>query len=393
MSTLICQKNGVVGLLASALGLWLSSAGASEVYSVDHDVRNSQTVFYWQDLTLDLIKKYQLNPLRASRALAAMHLAAWESLGASGSLTECSVVAVDESASRLLDYLFPQETPGAILARGKLRSSPQGRCDTESANATKVANAAIARLQRDGAFPPRRIRAAPRSLGAWVPTPPVFAALPVEPFAGEWKLYSAESPSVFALPAPLAATTDAYFNATKEVVSVVGALTKDQIVAADAWHLDAGSVTPPGVWNLRLRQMLSKAGNNAQTAQLLAVLNLAMYDALVVCWHYKYTYWTERPVTATVRFNLGQFTPRLVTPPFPSYPSGHATVSGAAAEVIGALMPEFRNEALALAKEAAESRLWGGIHFKFDNDAGLELGKSVGDAVLRMMQSNSRRTR
>ncbi|MFX6679327.1 phosphatase PAP2 family protein, partial [Acinetobacter baumannii] len=76
------------------------------------------------------------------------------------------------------------------------------------------------------------------------------------------------------------------------------------------------------------------------------------------------------------------FTPHLVTPVHPSYVSGHATVSGAAAVVLAYNFPDEAARIEHWAQDAAMSRLYGGIHFRFDNDAGLQLGRAVGEQVL-----------
>jgi membrane-associated phospholipid phosphatase len=77
-----------------------------------------------------------------------------------------------------------------------------------------------------------------------------------------------------------------------------------------------------------------------------------------------------------------EFLSHLLTPAFPSYVSGHASVSGAAAIVLAHVFPEKTDWLRAQALEAAESRLLGGIHYRSDNDAGLELGREVGRRVI-----------
>lgn len=115
---------------------------------------------------------------------------------------------------------------------------------------------------------------------------------------------------------------------------------------------------------------------------MLAVLNMAMADATVACWRAKFTYWTQRPVTA-IRDRLApDWLPHLLTPAFPSYVSNHASVSGAAATVLAAYFPDSAEPLRAAAAEAAQSRLWGGIHFRSDNDEGLELGQRIGRLIL-----------
>ena len=73
----------------------------------------------------------------------------------------------------------------------------------------------------------------------------------------------------------------------------------------------------------------------------------------------------------------------IVTPPFPSYVSGHSTTSAAAAESLSAFFPRARRQLRAWAEEAALSRLYGGIHFRSDNEVGLALGKKVGRVAVR----------
>ena len=112
------------------------------------------------------------------------------------------------------------------------------------------------------------------------------------------------------------------------------------------------------------------------------MLNTAQADAFIACWDAKYAYWSLRPVTAIRRSIDPTWLSYIATPPFPSYVSGHSSTSGAASTVLGAFFPE-RAEALdAMAEEATASRLYGGIHYRSDNEAGLELGRRVGDVAL-----------
>ena len=72
-----------------------------------------------------------------------------------------------------------------------------------------------------------------------------------------------------------------------------------------------------------------------------------------------------------------------MTPPFPSYVSGHSSTSGAASTVLAAFFPADATRLRAMAEEAAVSRLYGGIHYRSDNEAGLALGRRVGGVALR----------
>jgi membrane-associated phospholipid phosphatase len=96
-------------------------------------------------------------------------------------------------------------------------------------------------------------------------------------------------------------------------------------------------------------------------------------DAAIVCWNTKYYYYNPRP---------SQMNPAIKTltgvPNFPSYISGHSTFSGAAAEVLSHIVPDKASSYRAMAQEASISRMYGGIHYRSDCQAGLEVGKKIG---------------
>jgi membrane-associated phospholipid phosphatase len=115
---------------------------------------------------------------------------------------------------------------------------------------------------------------------------------------------------------------------------------------------------------------------------MFAALNIAMMDAFIACWHAKYKWWTVRPISVIRDRYDPEFLSHLITPPFPSYVSGHATASGAAEVVLARFFPEKADWLRAQAEEAALSRLFGGIHYRSDNKAGLELGRQVGRRVV-----------
>ena len=75
--------------------------------------------------------------------------------------------------------------------------------------------------------------------------------------------------------------------------------------------------------------------------------------------------------------------PLITTPPFPTYVSGHSTTSGAASEVLARFFPTEASQLRAAGEEAALSRLYGGIHFRADNEAGLELGRKIARTAIR----------
>ena len=155
------------------------------------------------------------------------------------------------------------------------------------------------------------------------------------------------------------------------------------------------STTPPGHWIQIAFQLFAREETPIdRRVDLLARLGVATADAFIGCWATKFEFETVRPVTY-IRANIdADWTPLLVTPPFPEYPSGHSTASAAMAEVMtkffgddfafedashirDGLPPRRFASFRAAAEEAAVSRLYGGIHFRTAIERGLDQGRCV----------------
>jgi hypothetical protein len=95
-------------------------------------------------------------------------------------------------------------------------------------------------------------------------------------------------------------------------------------------------------------------------------------DAFIACHDAKYTYWLIRPSQADPGITLS-----VPLPNFPAYPSNHACITGASMAVLARLFPSDADRLNALADDAALSRVVGGIHYRFDGDVGLALGRRV----------------
>jgi membrane-associated phospholipid phosphatase len=105
----------------------------------------------------------------------------------------------------------------------------------------------------------------------------------------------------------------------------------------------------------------------------MALLNMAIMDAGVVCWDAKTTYFNPRPMQVDPRIKTG-----IGLPNFPAYISGHSTFSGAAATVLAYIIPSKAQQYFDMATEASVSRMYGGIHFRSDCEVGITCGKKVG---------------
>src|SRR4029453_11702446 len=145
----------------------------------------------------------------------------------------------------------------------------------------------------------------------------------------------------------------------------------------------------PGHWNRIAREVGEDQGNTlAENARMLALLDISMADALIASWDAKFAYNYVRPVTAIQNADNDPnpdtagdtaWLPLLTTPGHPSYTSGHSSISAARAHPpAGGKHPPRHFDGFGdAAEEAANSRLYAGIHWSFDNEAGLEAGRGV----------------
>lgn len=209
--------------------------------------------------------------------------------------------------------------------------------------------------------------------GYWVPTPPAFVETPLEPLAGTWKLWVMESADQFRPAPPPAYDSPAWQSQLAAVQQAVADRTFTQAQLAKYWQNTAGAT----LWNGFAGELITRDGLDLpRAARVLALLAVAQADAGVACWDSKFTYWTERPITADPKLDV-----LFPTPPFPSYTSAHAAISNASAVVLSQLFPGDAADLLDLAEEAAASRCWAGIHFPIDDDAGNLLGRNIGYLV------------
>jgi membrane-associated phospholipid phosphatase len=169
------------------------------------------------------------------------------------------------------------------------------------------------------------------------------------------------------------------------VQDAVARRTDEESAAVLRWAGEPGTATPAGFWIEIARDLIVRDGlDSLNAAAALALTSVAMADALICCWDAKYTYWTARPITVDPDLDV-----LIPTPPFPSYTSGHASVSTAAATVLGHIFPNDTSALLAKAAEAATSRLWAGIHFPLDCEMGIVGGGMVGRLVVLRANADS----
>ena len=306
--------------------------------------------------------------------------------------SEHAVVA--GAASAVLAYLYPAQadrfrTLAEDAATSRLWAGTNYRSDVESGLALgrRVGQQIIARGESDGSAGTWS-GSIPQGSSYWVPTPPGFQTAPMEPLAGAWQPWNLTSGSQFR-PGPPPRPGSPQFEADlREVYNLSRPLSIEHQEIASFWEDKLGSFSPPGHWNLIALQLVRSRGLSTPDAALVfATLNTGQADAFIACWDAKFTYWSVRPVTAIRRELDAGWSPYIFTPPFPSYVSGHGTASGAASQILAHFFPDDAAQLRAWAEEAALSRLYGGIHYRTDNEVGLRLGREVGAAALMKIHS------
>jgi hypothetical protein len=174
-------------------------------------------------------------------------------------------------------------------------------------------------------------------------------------------------------PPPPAFGSPDYLAALAEIRAFSDTRTAEQLATARKWVPFSGPI-----FDLIATDLIVKHHRNElDAARILAYANTAAYDAIVACFYTKFHYWFVRP---------SQADPAITTPVglpnHPSYPSAHSCETGAFQEVLGAEFPSERGMLDALAHEASSSRYYAGLHYRFDGEAGLALGRAAGRLAL-----------
>jgi membrane-associated phospholipid phosphatase len=390
----------------------------------DRCLPSANVVLEWNQLALNAIGQTKTNPLLGSRALAITQAAVYDSVNAidrsfapyfahvHASHGASLEAAAAQAAHDTLSALFPGQASifDAALA-ADLVGIPPGQAHQGTDVGHAVAQQILTWRNTDGsnatvAYTPGT------DPGDWQPTPPAFSAAlgPQWPDVTPFAMTDGAQFRPGAPPALDSAEYAAAFNEVKSLGRVDSTTrTADQTQIALFWKDATGTSYAFGHWNTIAQGVSVERGLDlVADARLFAVLNLATADAIISCWDAKYTYNFWRPVTA-IQFagdsdlnpateSDSTWTPLITTPNFPSYTSAHSTVSGASAGVLTALFgPDYHftvgSEGMpgvtrsfasfdAAAAEAGQSRIYGGIHYQFDNQNGLASGHALAQFVV-----------
>lgn len=386
-------------------------------------IKVTDAVLDWNATVLNAVAADRTTPPVAARTLAMVHVAIYDAVNAIDQTYSdyyVDAVAPEEAspeaaaaaaAHRILVDLYPAQT---ATFDTQLELSLAKVADGQSENdgialGEFVADQILVWRSTDGSSDTTSYTPGTES-GDWQPTPPGFlpALLPQWPSVMPFAMTSGDQFQPSGPPDLASAEYAAELNQVKELGSIDSTTrTADQTEIALFWADGAGTFTPPGHWN-QIAQRVALAEDNtlSENARLFALLNIAEADAAIVAWDAKYEYDFWRPFTAIQEADTDgnsntiadpNWTPLLVTPPFPEYVSGHSTFSGAAAAVLTSFFGDnvsFTSSSLGTpgisrsfdsfleaASEAGLSRIYGGIHFASGNEDGLAAGTALGNYV------------
>lgn len=405
-----------IGTLAAGLLLLIPALARADVV---HD---------WNVIMLSTIKAQ--SPFAQARFSAITQLAVFEAVNTCigdyrpylgtlvphrGASAEAAAIA---AAHGVLKTYFPGSTSTLDAARAvSLASIPDGPQKTDGIAVGEAAAAAMVALRaNDGSVPIETFLPASSEPGIWQPTPPGFGP----GILLNWRNvtpFGIRSSDQFRADPPPALTSQRYRRDYDEVKTVGEATsTARPQDRADVAHFFAVAA-PSQVWNLAARQVSVAQGRSlSENARNFALINMAINDALISIFETKYFYVFWRPVTAIRAGDTDgnprtepdvNWTPFITTPSFPSYASAHGAGSGAARRVAELVFGAFGHSITLsdpgipdvilsytnfrdITDDIDDARVYGGIHFRFDQEAGERLGRRVGAYV---HQHNLRRAR
>jgi hypothetical protein len=320
--------------------------------------------------------------------------------------------AAAAAAHAVLKYYFPAKAASLDAALAvSLAAITDGDSKADGIATGEAAAAAMIALRAsDGSAVPAFYAPEPAQPGLWQPTPSCPAAGGTNFHWRDVAPFGVPAVDQFRLGPPPALSSGEYSKDYNEVkaLGAIDSVLRNQDRADVAQFY---AMFSPVSWsNSAARQMASAQGRSlSENARALALLGMALSDAAVTVFDTKYYYKFWRPETAIHAGDADDnqktdqditFVPFIAAPCFPSYPSAHGTLSAAAAEVLERVygpaghditfsIPSMPSVILnyttleRIVADISDARVYGGIHFRFDQEAGAHQGKSLGAYIYK----------
>ena len=392
----------------------------------------ADVVLSWNEIAVTTLVAQGQSPFAQARFMAITQLAVFEAVNAItgdykpylGTVAAPAHASADAAAVAaayaVLKNYFPTAPNLDSQYAASLAAIPDGLAKSRGIATGQAAAAQMIALRlNDGSSPPQFSQPASTDPGVWQLTPSCPAAgginfqwQNITPFGVPSAPGSKAWIAQFALAPPPALTSKRYardLNEVKRVGDVSSDLSERPADRADVARFYAAS-SPTFVFNLAARQIATAEHSSmSKNARVLALLNMASNDALVASFWTKYHYNFWRPETAIREASVDgnprtdgdiAYLPYILTPCFPSYPSNHGSGSNSGAEVLKRAYGEGHH-AITMSNPAqpglafhytrldqitddiSDARIYGGIHFRFDQEAGAELGSDIGTYVYK----------
>ena len=394
-------------------------------------IAKADVVLDWNKIAVETAIANNANPFQQARFAAIVQLSVFEAVNAitgdhepylgtieaeSGASAEAAAIA---GAYRVLRTYFPASAAVLDAARAtSLAAIPDGPAKTNGIATGEAAAAAMIALRaNDGSSPLTFYEPGPAEPGVWRATP----SCPVNPATGLARgvLFNWQNVRPFGIPnaadfmpgPPPALTSNLTLKDYNEVLDVGIATSATRPADRTDVARFYAATSPAYLLNLAARQVASARGDSlSENARALALINMASSDALVTAFMTKYHYLLWRPETS-IRVGGANdnavadpsFVPFIPTPCFPSYPSNHASGTSSGAEILRRLYGEAGHDIVltnplvpaiagltlrygafhAISDDVDDARVYGGIHFRFDQVAGDQLGRSVATHVYK----------
>jgi hypothetical protein len=385
---------------------------------------NPDVVLQWNAIAVDTAVANKANPFAQGRYAAIVQVAVFEAVNSItreyqpylGTITVApgasAKAAAVEAAYEVLSHYFGTNSQSALDAdrTASLGTPPYDQRTMDGmAAGHEAAQAIIALRATDGATtPPLTTIPGASAPGVYQLTTGCAAAI-----AYNWQHvtpFGIQSASDFILGPPPALTSEAYTKAYNEVMTVGASDSLDRPQDRANVVLFFAATSPTQAMNQAAREVAEeKGGTLSENARALALVNIAINDSLVASFLNKYYYNFWRPETAIHEADTDgnpdtvanpDWAPFITTPCFPSYPSNHGSAVNAASEVLRRLYGEA-DHAITLTNptvpaiileydsfteicdDVSDARVYGGIHFRTDQEAGADLGRAIGSAVYK----------
>lgn len=405
--------SGTLIALCSSLTHHNGAAQAARGNTQDF-VSSDDVVLQWNEIAVTTIGAQP--PFPSSRFMATVQLAVFEAVNSISGRYEPYLEAIPAPVSAsvkaaaitaahgVLKAFFP--AAGETLDQQRdasLAFVPDGQAKADGMAVGEAAAAAmIADRIGDGSTPARFHLPASSDPYEWQPTSSCPAAGGAFLHWGNVRTFGVVDSSQFRADPPPPLTSEEYARDLNEVLAL-GGINSPNRSPHDANVARIYAVQPPHQgWNSVARQIIDTRDDDiTDTARTLALVNMSLADAHFTVFESKYFYRTWRPETAIPRAGqdgnpgttASPFTPFVATPCFPGYPSAHGVGAGAASRILWKaygrhhsvinshpLVPGVvltYDDLLEIVQAVSDARVYGGIHFRTDQDAAERQGKSI----------------